>query len=208
MGLSNLKKYKTKTTGAYKRKVQPGNARHQAGDPDWITPPDTLDVERAMWAELGLEIDLDPYSSEIANKVVRAKRFFTEADDGFAQPHCGEAVHVNHPGGTTKRAWKKFVDEIHLGNTKRACWIGFSIEQPCVLADPLDADEPLSGYPHCSDFSMVFLRSRIDFYKEATLAPGGRPGHANYIVLVNVPREIVDKHWGPFGRVFHGPLAI
>ena len=171
-------------------------------DPNWVTPDEgVLDVERAMWADLGLVIDLDPYSSNIANKIVRATRYLTEADDGFAQPHVCEAQHNNHPGGTTKQAWKKLIDEVRLGNTKRACWIGFSVAQLCILADGGD-------YPHPMDYSAVLLRKRVDFLKEATLLPGGRPAHGNYVCLINVPCEIVEKHWGPRGHVTHGKFAI
>lgn len=217
MSLKNLKKYqavpvdvnhktKPKAKKAYKGKTS--NARHMAEDPDWITSPDILNVERLMWAQLNLEIDLDPYSCARANEVVRAKRFFTEQDDGFAQPHVGEAVHVNHPGGTTKRAWKKFVDELRLGNTKRACWVGFSVEQPCILAEPLEGPRAVRDpYPHPMDFSYVTLRSRIDFLKEETLEPGGRPGHGNYLVICGVWRDVVDWFWRPMGRVHHGVLG-
>lgn len=176
------------------------NARHMKEDPNWITDQDTLEVERAMWTSLGLHIDLDPYSSTIANTIVRADRFFTEAQDGFNQLHLAEAMHVNHPGGTTKKAWKKLIEEVRQGRTKRACWVGFSVEQLCILADP-------GTFPHPQDFSTVMLRTRIDFLKEKTLLPGGRPGHANYITVLGVPKDIVDHFWSPLGRVFHGRFA-
>jgi hypothetical protein len=207
MPLNNLKKYKSgNPKGRAGRTAK--NARHSSEDPNWITDEDTLQAERLVYENLGLEIDLDPFSSEIANEFVRAKRFFTEADDGFAQPWVCEAMHINHPGGTTKQSWRKLIDEVRLGNTQRAQWVGFSVEQLCILADPLEGPRALPvRYPSPQDFTCVMLRSRIDFIKEATRLPGGRPGHSNYVCLVGIPRATAEFYWGTLGRVFHGSLS-
>lgn len=185
------------------------NGRHSKANPNWITPDDIVQCERLVYQELGLEIDLDPFSCEKANSVVRAKRYFTEKDDGFAQPWLAEAAHVNHPGGTTKRSWRKLMDEVQLGNTKRAVWVGFSVEQLCLLSDPLEGPraDPLR-YPAPQDFTCVMLRSRIDFIDDLTMQPGGRPGHSNYLTFVNIPTEVVEKYFGPLGRVFRGSKSI
>lgn len=188
------------------------NVQHSAENPDWVTDKDTLDVERAMWAELGLEIDLDPYSCEVANRLVRARRIFTMADDGHAQSWQCDSAHINPPGRQVVDAWRKLVDEWRAGRCLRACWIGFSVEQLCILADPESED----SYPHPCDFSIVYLRKRIPFVEEQTIVDAGdalddiegsRPSHGNYVVLVGVPNDVVDRHWGPLGRVFHGEFA-
>jgi len=48
----------------------------------WYTPEKLVGAARTV---LG-GIDLDPASSEEANKTVKATRYFTEADDGLSQP--------------------------------------------------------------------------------------------------------------------------
>jgi hypothetical protein len=63
-----------------------------AGDFEWHTPPEYIDLARRV---LG-EIDLDPASSDIAQQTVRAKRYFTLADDGARQPWEGR-VWLNPP---------------------------------------------------------------------------------------------------------------
>ena len=46
-------------------------------DPNsWYTPPDVIESAR----EVLDDIEFDPYSSELANKLVRANRIFTESN--------------------------------------------------------------------------------------------------------------------------------
>lgn len=62
------------------------------GEDEWYTPSEYVESVRSV---LG-GIDLDPASSEQANKIVRADRYFTKADDGLAQEWSGN-VFLNPP---------------------------------------------------------------------------------------------------------------
>lgn len=62
------------------------------GNAEWYTPEPYLDRVRAV---LG-EIDLDPASCALANERVKAKRYFTAAQDGLAQCWSGR-VYLNPP---------------------------------------------------------------------------------------------------------------
>ena len=53
-----------------------------SGDVEIFTPACIVD---AAFECMG-EIDLDPFSCELANKTVRAVRFLTKEQDGFSQP--------------------------------------------------------------------------------------------------------------------------
>ena len=57
------------------------NAQHSMTTALWYTPPDI--VERVRYALGG--IDLDPCSDATAQTIVRAKAYYTEADDGLAR---------------------------------------------------------------------------------------------------------------------------
>jgi phage N-6-adenine-methyltransferase len=76
---------------------------------EWYTPEKYLLSVRNV---LGF-IDLDPFSSNVANLTVQANRFYTESDDAFTQQWTAETVWMNPPysGGLVAQATNKFMDE-------------------------------------------------------------------------------------------------
>lgn len=68
--------------------------RHASDTNEHFTPPVAVEPARDV---LG-SIDLDPASCSIANRVIRATRIFTKADNGLGRPWSGR-VWLNCPGG-------------------------------------------------------------------------------------------------------------
>jgi site-specific DNA-methyltransferase (adenine-specific) len=69
----------------------------QIDDPhnfEWYSPNAVLTLVRQV---IGGEISLDPASCPEANKMVRAQRIFTQADDGLAQDWTAPSVFLNPP---------------------------------------------------------------------------------------------------------------
>ena len=65
---------------------------HNSGENEWYTPSQYIEAaEKTMGS-----IDLDPASTEIANRVVGAKTFFTEEDDGLKKEWTGN-IWLNPP---------------------------------------------------------------------------------------------------------------
>lgn len=88
-----------------------GRLISQAGGSEhWYTPQPHIEAARSV---LGV-IDLDPASSDIANRTVRAERYFTEADDGLAQEWAGR-VWMNPPYGEPAGRFVAKLAE-HLGD--------------------------------------------------------------------------------------------
>ncbi len=167
------------------------NARHLKLTGSWGTPPEIVDRARAA---LGGCIELDPMSSPEFNEIVGADRILTEADDCFSRPWICSTALVNPHGGLVVEAWRKLMLEYQSGRTGRAIWVGFSVEQLCILAD-----EPFSP----PDFSMLICRKRIPF-----LRPDGRPArspsHGNYICGVGVHIDDFRAEFDGMGKIFNG----
>lgn len=87
------------------------------GENEWYTPQQHID---AVYAVLG-GIDLDPASSEIANKTVQADRIFTIEDDGLSKTWAGR-VWMNPPYAQPHIAnfVEKLASEYEAGNVSEA----------------------------------------------------------------------------------------
>ena len=68
---------------------------------DFISPPELVAVTAAFF---GGSIDLDPASSESANSVVQADRFFTWRENGLNQPWKADSVFLYPPKSTLNGA--------------------------------------------------------------------------------------------------------
>ncbi len=105
---------KAKLREAVETVVRP-HVAHNSGNNEWYTPPDFLAAARAV---LG-GFDLDPASSEIANRTVGAARIFTAEDDGLSQEWPVGRIWMNPPyaqpliGDFSKR----FAAEIRRGSS-------------------------------------------------------------------------------------------
>lgn len=89
---------------------------NNSGNNEWYTPAAFIASARAVMGG----IDLDPASSEIANRTVGAATFYTVAEDGLVQPWAGR-VWMNPPYAQPHVAdfCAKLVEE--LGNVSQAC---------------------------------------------------------------------------------------
>lgn len=84
---------------------------HNSGNNEWYTPEEYINAARSVMGR----IDLDPATSEIANRVVKADEYFTAEDNGLDQHWTGK-VWMNPPysddliGGFAEKIAKHFED--------------------------------------------------------------------------------------------------
>lgn len=127
-------------------------ANYSSESVEWYTPRRYLDSVHVV---LG-EIDLDPASSEEANKHVRAKAFFSAKDDGLSQPWFG-TVFLNPPYGRTDDG-----GSVASAFCVRAieAYVGGDVSAAIVLVNSVHSQKwqaPLYEYPVC------FVDHRIEF---------------------------------------------
>lgn len=91
---------------------------HNTGDNEWYTPREIIESTRIV---LG-GISLDPASSNDANAVIKAKRIFTESDNGLVKKWKAPSVFMNPPYAShlIGKFCEKLLQELENGNTKSA----------------------------------------------------------------------------------------
>lgn len=133
---------------------------HYSSDtPEWYTPERLV---KRVGAALG-SIELDPASSELANEIVCAARYFTVDDDGLCQDWRAETLYMNPPYGDVIGAWvDKLVNEYEAGR------IGTAIALVPARTDTAWFRR-LRAYPRC------FLSGRVKF-----VSPDGNDNSAPF----------------------------
>lgn len=102
---------------ALKQTQSTGSFHVSSGENDWYTPEDYIEAAKSV---LG-EIDLDPATSEVAQKIVGAKRYYTKEIDGLDKAWKGR-VWMNPPYSMPeiKGFAEKLVSEFESGGVTEA----------------------------------------------------------------------------------------
>lgn len=89
----------------------------ESGDA-WFTPEIVIDLARRILNG----IDLDPFSSDDANLIVRANKYFTKEDNALLHSWHSKSVFMNPPysRGLCSKAVEKFLYEFRAKHFRRA----------------------------------------------------------------------------------------
>lgn len=119
----------------------------QSDENEWYTP---RRFTAAAATVLG-GIDLDPASSEAANEIVGAGRYYTIHDNGLNQPWKG-TVWLNPPyGGENRLFVERLIREYEAGNVTAAVTL--------INCHPAET----AWFQRLFDYTICFVRGRIDF---------------------------------------------
>lgn len=127
-----------------------GHAHEHAdsGVTEYYTPPVIIEAARRT---MGV-IDLDPASSLVANRVVRAGVYYDDLADGLVRDWYGK-VWLNHPftRGENHKWINKLIAAYLVGDVTEAC---------CITWANIDTDwfKPLLAYPQCFPHGRIHYR--------------------------------------------------
>lgn len=161
---------------AGRRKSKPAHVSANSGVQEWYTPPSILGVARAVMGG----IDLDPASCLAANKNVKAKRFYSEKDNGLANKWAGR-VWMNPP----------YANKLVMAfSEKLVRELGAGVKEACVLVN--NATETAWGqmllrYASC----VCLIEGRVKFLDVAG-EPSAAPLQGQMLL-----------YFGPGWRKFH-----
>jgi len=132
------------------------------GSTDWGTPPDEIGRIHKVMGGIGL----DPCSSEKAQETVKAKRYFSKAEDGLRQDWTADSLFMNPPyaRGEMEPFVDKFLEE----------WLAGKIGQATVLTDNrTETDWWHKLAAHAAAF--VLPKGRVKFKKDFNPDWNGQP---------------------------------
>lgn len=95
-------------------KIKP-HVAHNSGEIEWYTPPKYIEAARKVMGS----IDLDPASSDIANRTIGAAQYYTKEDNGLEKIWTGN-IWMNPPYSSNliEQFSSKFAGEVNAGNIK------------------------------------------------------------------------------------------
>lgn len=165
------------------------NAQHLSVSNAWFTPAPYVEAARRVMGG----IDFDPASCEAANEVVKAERYFTEADDGLSVPWVGAKVFMNAPGGRRDSRslpimfWERAVRHYLEDLNRQIIVVAFSLEQ--LQTSQRCYERPMTDFPFC------IPSRRIQF------SGMGSPTHANAIIYMGSHQARFAEEFSAFGAV-------
>ncbi|SCA55925.1 DNA-binding helix-turn-helix protein (fragment) [Candidatus Terasakiella magnetica] len=140
-----------------KKKRFTENAANTSTSDEWYTPPHVLDVLYSVYSVF----DLDPCSPtrDEGKAPVKAKKYFTQKNDGLSLPWCG-VVFMNPPYSDVASWTKKAADSVERGDAKTV-----------VGLVPARTDTKWWNNNCAGKADILFLHGRLKFGSQTNSAP-------------------------------------
>lgn len=157
-----------------------------SGKVEYYTPNFIIEAARLTMGN----IDLDPASSEQANKTVKAEVFYTVEDDSLNRAWFNN-VWLNHPFGRgANKLWiDKLISEYKQKNIYQACCITYACTSEKWF-------QPLFDYPMC------FLSPRTNYYlPDGSILKGVTKG--SVVTYLGPHKDQFFNYFSKLGRVVY-----
>ncbi len=166
-------------------KAHVGNA---TGENEWYTPSIYIEAARSVMGT----IDIDPASTEAANKIIKAKRYFTIQDDGRTHQWIGN-VWMNPPYSQPLVAdfCNLLVEKIKTGETKSACVLVNNATETNFFQAMLAV---------CN--ALCFIKGRIKFI-DTMGVESGAPLQGQALFYFGDNLELFKSLFRPFGVILY-----
>jgi ParB family chromosome partitioning protein len=169
------------------REAKP-HVSHNSGNNEWYTPPEYIAAAREVMGG----IDLDPASSEIANRIVQAETYYTEQNSGLLHDWHGR-VWMNPPYAA--KLIGMFADKLakhaKTGDVTAACVLVNNATETGWFNVLLDVSA-----------CVCLLRSRVKFI-DTEGKPSGAPLQGQVILYVGHDVEAFGRVFSTFGKVLY-----
>ena len=177
------------TQAAVLKAVGAVHVAQNSGENEWYTPPQYIEAARVAMGS----IDLDPASSAVAQKTVKAKRWFGIDNDGLDKVWRGN-VWLNPPYAKDLIALfvTKLKDGIGDGDVLQAVLLVNNATDTAWFHDVA----PLAA-------SVCLIKGRIAFH-DATGTPAGKPLQGQAALYFGERRDEFCDAFKQFGVVFIG----
>jgi phage N-6-adenine-methyltransferase len=176
------------TTSGLLKSAKSPHVSNNSGENEWYTPFEYIACARAVMGR----IDLDPASSETANKTVGASMFYSAQDDGLEKFWAGK-VWMNPPYSTDliRLFTAKFTEHVTNGD----------ISEGIVLVNNATETNWFQSMLGAAS-SICLVKGRIKFIdKEGN--PSGAPLQGQIILYFGKNSDKFRTHFGEFGKVLN-----
>jgi ParB family chromosome partitioning protein len=173
----------------WKSENEKPHVANNSGNNEWYTPPEYIEAARLVMGG----IDLDPASSEIANRIVKATVYFTAEDDGLRFGWDGK-VWMNPP--YSRDLIGKFTEKL-TGH-----FLGGEVTEAIVLVNNATETDWFQAMLVASS-AVCFVGQRIKFIDLDGNASGA-PLQGQAILYLGRNRELFAEHFEKFGTVLYG----
>lgn len=175
-----------KTLTTARRESKGPHVSYGTGNNEWYTPDKFIKAARTVMGS----IDLDPASSEKANEMIKALRFYTIDEDGLTQKWAGN-VWLNPPYSS---------DLIDCFADKMCAeYADGAVSQACVLVNNATETQWFQGLLAVS-IAVCFLHGRVK-YLDTEGKPRGTPLQGQAILYLGTQYDEFAKIFSEFGQV-------